>query len=143
MNIWYNLYICICTYLFTFSFFVFSFFLFLFFLFFVFSFFCFFVFSFVFLFLFLLFFCFFVFSFLFPFRYAHKHDKSYADTPESIRADGYVYEISFQETLQELAVRVGKALNKTVPDQIEQELNMKLAEKRDGKYSKRRERAIA
>ena len=88
-----------------------------------------------------LFFCFFVFSFLFPFRYAHKHDKSYADTPESIRADGYVYEISFQETLQELAVRVGKALNKTVPDQIEQELNMKLAEKRDGKYSKRRERA--
>ena len=80
-------------------------------------------------------FSFFVFSFLFPFRYAHKHDKSYADTPESIRADGYVYEISFQETLQELAVRVGKALNKTVPDQIEQELNMKLAEKRDGKYS--------
>lgn len=73
--------------------------------------------------------------------YAHKHDSSYADSAESIRSDGYVYEISFQETLQELAVRVGKLTNKLLPDEIEKELSEKLQKKRDAQASAKRKKS--
>ena len=70
--------------------------------------------------------------------YAHKHDSSYADTHDSILSDGFVYEISFQETLQQLAVRVGKISGKTLPGQIEADLAETMQKKRDAQASAKR-----
>ena len=74
--------------------------------------------------------------------YAHKHDASYADSAESILADGHVYEISFQETLQQLAVRVGKITGKTLPGQIEAELAETLQKKREAQATAKRRASL-
>ena len=52
-----------------------------------------------------------------------------------------VYEISFQETLQQLAVRVGKISGKTLPGQIEADLAERLLKKRDGQANAKRKKS--
>ena len=73
--------------------------------------------------------------------YAHKHDSSYADSIESVRADGHVYEISFQETLQELAARVGRLTGKELPGQIEAQLRLQMQKKKDAQASAKRKKS--
>jgi hypothetical protein len=73
--------------------------------------------------------------------YAHKHDASYADTPECVRADGFVYEISFQETLQEMAGHVGRKNGKSLPVEIEEKLAREFQRKRDAQASKKRKQS--
>ena len=73
-----------------------------------------------------------------------KHDSELADNPEDVGPDGYCYEISFQETIQALALRAGRengfdfdAVDDKVRSQFTREMDAK-AEQQKSKAMKRR-----
>ena len=68
-----------------------------------------------------------------------KHDETLADNPEDVGPDGFCYEISFQETLQALALRAGKEFKfdfEQVPDKVKAQMTKEMDRKAAAQKSK-------